>query len=196
MHPVTEVSWSNAVKWYNAHSEKEGRTPVYYTSDNFSPDSVLRSGTPTPFGHWNADGHRLPTEAEWEYAYRSDTSTAFFTGGITQAGLLPLDSNLDLAGWYGGNNENVTHVVGSMLGNAFGLFDMRGNVREWCWDWYGPYKGAATDPKGSELGEIRLFSGGSWVENASECRSANRDGFSRTVSADNYGFRAALNSKH
>lgn len=194
MHPLTEVSWSNAVKWCNARSEKEGRTPVYYTAEDFSPDNVLRSGAPTPFANWNADGYRLPTEAEWEYACRADTATAFFTGGITQAGLSPLDSNLDLAGWYGGNSENVTHVVGSKLGNAFGLFDMHGNVREWCWDWYGPYEGVAVDPKGPELGEIRVFRGGSWGENASECRSANRDGFSPTASTDNYGFRVALNS--
>lgn len=194
MHPVTEVSRSNAVKWCNARSERDGRTPVYYTSENFSSDNVLRSGSPTPFADWSADGYRLPTEAEWEYACRAETTTAFYTGGITHADSSPLDSNLDLAGWYGGNSENATHPVRSKLAKAFGLFDMHGNVREWCWDWYCPYEGNAVDPKGPETGEIRVFRGGSWGEGASECRAANRDGFSPTPATDNYGFRIALNS--
>lgn len=154
----------------------------------------MRSGSPTPFADWSADGYRLPTEAEWEYACRAETATAFHTGGITYADSSPLDSNLNLAGWYGGNSENATHPVGSKLANAFGLFDMHGNVREWCWDWYGPYEGNVVDPKGPNTGEIRVFRGGSWGEGASECRAANRDGFSPIPATDNYGFRVALNS--
>ncbi len=193
-HPVTEVSWWNAIKWCNARSEMEGRTPVYYTSANFGSENLLRVGTSTPFADWSANGYRLPTEAEWEFACRAESSTAFYTGVITNTELLPLDPNLNAAGWYGGNSESKTHAVGGKQANAWGLRDMHGNVREWCWDWYGAYGGDATDPKGESSGAARVFRGGSWGGSAGDCRSANRDGFSPAPATDNYGFRAVLNS--
>ena len=149
---------------------------MYYTYEDFRPESVLRTGEDSHFADWNADGYRLPTEAEWEYACRAGANTAFHSGAITQADSSPIDPNLDIAGWYAGKSESSTHPVGGKLANFFGLFDMHGNVREWCWDWHEPYEGNAIDPKGPNSGSVRLFRGGSWGESAQDCRSANRDG--------------------
>src|SRR5690606_12074529 len=114
-------------------------------------ENVVRS-IPIPglFVNWTADGYRLPTEAEWEYACRAETTTAFYTGPITHTGAVQLDPNLDAAGWYGGNRPPLsgTRTVGLKAANNHGLFDMHGNVHEWCWDWAAAYDGDATDPVG------------------------------------------------
>lgn len=193
-HPVTEISWFNAIKWCNARSEMEGRIPAYYLSDTFETRNVFRMGSSEPFVNWNADGYRLPTEAEWEGACRAGAATAFQSGAITHTDLSPIDPNLDAVGWYGGNSESNTHETGSKAPNFFGLYDMHGNVREWCWDWYGPYEASSTDPKGEDNGTIRVFRGGSWAETAQKCRSASRDGFSPHPATDNYGLRVVINS--
>ena len=194
-HPVTTVSWWDAVKWCNARSEREGRIPVYYTSVDLEAQSVLRKGTSELYADWEASGYRLPTEAEWEYACRADSTTAFHLGPLTNVGISPVDTNLDTVGWYGGNSENATHPVKGKQANLWGLFDMHGNVREWCWDWYGAYGGVAIDPKGPDVGSARVFRGGSWGEASEHCRSANRDGFNPSAATDNYGFRLVLNAK-
>jgi formylglycine-generating enzyme required for sulfatase activity len=110
---------------------------------------------------------RLPTEAEWEYACRAGTTTAFFTGDGEEA--------LRRSGWYQGNSGGQTHPVGKLAPSAWGLHDLHGNVWEWCQDWSGPYPAVdETDPKGPETGGGRVVRGGSWRDPAEGCRASSR----------------------
>ncbi len=129
--------------------------------------------------------YRLPTEAEWEYACRAGTTTRYYTGDT--------DSDLGAAGWYGGNSGKTTHMVGQKQPNAWGLYDMHGNVWEWCRDWYGSYKPAViADPAGPGRGTFRVVRGGGWLRSASASRSASRDHHNAGYRFDNVGFRVAL----
>ena len=115
-------------------------------------------------------GYRLPTEAEWEYAARAGTKTAYYNGDDV--------SKLDQIAWYNeGWNDGSTHSVGKKKANSWSLYDMSGNVWEWCWDWYGSnyYKSSPMkDPKGPDSGSARVLHGGSWRYSASYLRSAFR----------------------
>jgi formylglycine-generating enzyme required for sulfatase activity len=121
----------------------------------------------------------LPTEAQWEYACRAETTGAY-------AG------DLDEMGWYCDNSEDQTRPVGQKKPNAWGIHDMHGNVWEWCVDWFGDYpEGAATDPKGPNTGSLRVYRGGSWLYDGTRCRSASRY-WSTPVCRDfDLGFRVA-----
>jgi len=132
----------------------------------------------------SANGYRLPTEAEWEYACRAGTTTAYNTGDTISA---------DDA-WYSANSGSKTHEVGLKPANAWGLYDMHGNVWEWCWDWYGSSLSDGTDPVGPGLGSSRVKRGGGWCDVAQNLRSACR---SRTYpwDRDDYlGFRLVRNN--
>ncbi len=195
--PVTMVSWWDAVKWSNARSQMEGRRPVYYTSSGFGAANVLRTGEPELYVDWNANGYRLPTEAEWEYAARAGTETAFYTGAITRTGWSPVDPNLDEAGWFWGNSGERTHPVGQKQPNAWGLYDMHGNVWEWCWDvwdsdWYNRDQASGSDPRGPAAGSFRVFRGGCWSSLAGFCRSATRAGVIPAARYNNMGFRPVM----
>jgi len=126
--------------------------------------------------------YRLPTEAEWEYACRAGTTGAYAGDGV-----------MDDMGWYARNSGMHTHPVGQKLPNAWGLFDMEGNVWQWCLDWFGPYPGGVeTDPAGPTSGSSRVYRGGCWFVVAEHCRSAFRFA-SLPVLRDYYlGFRIAL----
>lgn len=129
--------------------------------------------------------YRLPTEAEWEYTCRADTKTKFSFG----------DSEDQLCdyGWYAKNSGRTTHPVKYKMPNAWGFYDMHGNVWEWCSDWYDSYpKGEVVDPVGPSNGSYRVFRGGGWNDEAAFCGSANRFRYFPTYRLNNYGFRVAL----
>jgi formylglycine-generating enzyme required for sulfatase activity len=131
-------------------------------------------------------GYRLPTEAEWEYACRAGTTTATYFGDeVTE------EQMADHA-WYRGNSEGELHPVGQLQANAWGLFDLYGNVWEWCSDWYGPYTAdAVTDPRGPETGEEKVFRGASWMGRFEYLRSADRAKFKPENRQHTGGFRIA-----
>jgi formylglycine-generating enzyme required for sulfatase activity len=138
--------------------------------------------------------YRLPTEAEWEYACRGGTLTALANGGLTFL-YCELDPNLNELGWYCGNSGGRPQAVAQKHPNPWGLYDMHGNVSEWCEDWYGPYtEPPLTDPRGPNSGPGRVLRGGSWFSSAKNCRSATRshwepDSLSRLQTM---GFRLVL----
>lgn len=152
--PVNNVSWHDAVRFCNALSVKAGMRPCYVTKD----DEVRWDRT--------ADGYRLPTEAEWEYACRAGTTTGWFFGDD------PVEAGR--YAWFDEGVDGQVHPVGTKLPNPWGLLDMAGNVWEWCWDWYGDLpKQRTADPSGPEAGGGRVLRGGSFWDDARNLRSAN-----------------------
>jgi formylglycine-generating enzyme required for sulfatase activity len=129
------------------------------------------------------DTYRLPTEAEWEYSCRAGTETAYYTGSTK--------ADLGRAGWYGQNSNDGTHPVGQKEANLFGLYDMHGNIWEWCQDCYSDYPEAkeVTDPKGISEGMDQVVRGGSWNRIAEYCRAAVRHGHAPGSRDDDLGFR-------
>ena len=171
-YPMYYVNWVDAAEYCNSRSRKEKLTPAYTITGSGNNRKVT----------WNrnANGYRLPTEAEWEYACRAGTTTAYNTGArIT-----------DNTGWYEANSGKTTHPVGQKPANAWGLYDMHGNVSEWCWDWYGDYSDEAqTDPIGASSGSTQVLRGGSWDWPALSARSASRGGFYPNIRENMLGFR-------
>jgi len=129
--------------------------------------------------------YRLPTEAEWEYACRAGSKSSYSFGESSKS--------LGDYAWFGGNSNTQTHPVGEKKANAWGLYDMHGNVWEWCSDWYGEYpKGAVSDPVGPREGSYRVLRGGGWYNEAAYCRSAFRIRGFPSGRLSNLGFRVAL----
>jgi formylglycine-generating enzyme required for sulfatase activity len=175
--PVERVSWFDAVAYCNARSIIEGLTPAY----------VIRE-TEILWDH-NADGYRLPTEAEWEYACRAGTKAAFNVGNNITPNQANFDGNYPYNKQFKGRYRARTLTARSFSPNDWGLYDMHGNVYEWCWDQYKPYGSAASlDGSLSSPGVIR---GGSWTSEARFLRSANRASMDHTAKTDYVGFRVA-----
>ena len=168
---------------------KMGSNPSAFQGASY-PDApnrpVERVTWNTIQGYLSATGMRLPSEAEWEYACRAGTTTAFNNGSSD-------DATVGTIAWYSSNSGNQTHVVGGKAANALGLFDMSGNVWEWVNDWYGAYSsGAQTNPLGPVSGGFRVLRGGSWFEGSNFVRSSYRY-ISTPVNTYDVGFRVARN---
>lgn len=182
-HPVHTVSWYDVIKWCNAASEKDGLTPCYSVGGH-----IFRTGvSDSVVCNWSANGYRLPTEAEWEVAARGGLVRKRFPFGDTishsQANYrASSDFSYDLSGVvndyhpsYAVGDGAYTNPVGVFAANGFGLYDVAGNVTQWCWDWYGlPYV-STVNPKGVTSGTIRVLRGGFWKESALLARTAYRN---------------------
>ncbi len=168
--PVENVSWYDAVEYCNKRSIQEGLTPCYSGSGNGITCN------------WRANGYRLPTEAEWEFAAR---------GGLKSKGCRFSGSNdISSVAWYSSNSQSKTHEVGTRQPNELGIYDMSGNVWEWCWDIYGSYpSGAQTNPHGATGGTYRVGRGGSWGSGASYCTVSYRNINDAANGGSNLGFR-------
>jgi formylglycine-generating enzyme required for sulfatase activity len=164
--PVESVTWLQAVLYANALSRLEGFAECYDNSGN-----VMGSGN-----IYDCAGYRLPTEAEWEYAARAGTTASRYGA-------------LERVAWYEGDTWSGPHAVGMLEPNAWGLYDMLGNVWEWTHDWYAPYDGAAIDPVGAASGSNRVLRGGGWCFDAQGVRAAMRCSVSPADRYDDLGFR-------
>ncbi|MTB52767.1 SUMF1/EgtB/PvdO family nonheme iron enzyme [Lewinella sp. W8] len=180
-HPVVEVSWYGAVAYCNWLSERHGLTPVYRVSGTaVTPD-------------WAANGYRLPTEAEWEYAARSGGKREKWAGTSSEQDLRQFAN-------YDGDADGYarTAPVGMLRANNLGLADMSGNVWEWCWDWYASDyygKSPGSNPKGPGSGTFRVIRGGSWNFYPQICRTARRSNYGPSDRNRYVGFRLARSSK-
>jgi len=176
-YPITTIEWWDALRWCNARSEKNGLTPCYYTDASLS--TVYRQGeviVSNSWVDWDANGYRLPTEAEWEKAARAGFGYQRFPWGNAISHSFA-NYNADTATVYDVNSvdgyhpdfdtggEPYTAPACSFDANRLGLYDMIGNVSEWVWDWYGSYtNGAEANPRGPDAGTFKVVRGGSWYD--------------------------------
>ena len=185
-HPVERVSWFDAVLFCNALSKQHGFSEVYKISEEQQPSSAWGAKTvpPTVSLVPEANGYRLPTEAQWEYAARAG-STHIYAGSHL----------VDDVGWFVGNSSNTPHPVGTKKANEWGLFDMSGNVWEWTFDvWARPYgqetKNIPQDPVHDEGNQqVRVHRGGAWSSRDGELRISNRSGTYASNKSSSIGFR-------
>jgi formylglycine-generating enzyme required for sulfatase activity len=206
-HPVQTIAWYEMVKWCNAKSEMTGLNPCY--REDMVSGPIYRTGSSAPVCNWSANGYRLPTEAEWEKSARGGLSGKLFPWGDTithsQANYCsysgPIYDVSPTRGYHpiwGTGSTPYTSPVENFAPNGYGLYDMAGNVYEWCWDWHGSYpypSTSQTDPRGAVSGWSRVYRGGNWSHDADNCCVANRnDDGGPSYRSSNVGFRVARSS--
>jgi formylglycine-generating enzyme required for sulfatase activity len=179
--PVEMISWLDAVRFCNALSEKEGLDKAYEISGS------------RVSCNWDSDGYRLPTEAEWEYAARGGTKKAIEEEALSRSYYSGGGNAAEFA-WFDSNSNRETKPVKTKSPNELGLYDMSGNVWEWCWDWMGTYpKELTKDPKGLQAGNIKVVRGGAWFTPVNLCRVTYRFWNVPSFKANSVGFRIARN---
>ncbi len=186
--PVETVSWYDAVVFCNRLSEAQGLSPCYYYDAAFTRVYGKNDGVwslpNNDLVYWNTEknGYRLPTESEWEYASRGGNYSNSYSGSTV----------IEEVAWYISNSGSRTKSVKGKAENGYGLFDMSGNVYEWCWDTYSNYTSEAKiNPTGPPPGSDRLLRGGSWYDNSHICRVSRRDAFPLRARDSRVGFRLA-----
>ncbi|MFC1585192.1 formylglycine-generating enzyme family protein [Fibrobacterota bacterium] len=182
-HPVERINWFDAVLYCNERSKKQGKDTVYsYSSiSGKAGDGCVLKNLAYDF---NKTGFRLATEAEWEYAARAQTRTAFYWGDIMHGSYA----------WHAGNSQAATHPVGLKKPNNWGLHDMSGNAGEWCHDWKQPDY-TSLNPAGPESGSERIVRGGDWNQNDNPLRSAFRGSHFPEYRSGRIGFRTVRSGK-
>jgi formylglycine-generating enzyme required for sulfatase activity len=194
--PVERVSWHEAVGYCNKLSQGQGLPTCYSCSGSGIGISCTEAATYSGKNIYNCSGYRLPTEAEWEMAYRAGATTAYYNGdnkSLSCSSCSGKDTNANAIAWYCYNSQYKTHPVGELASNTYGLYDMAGNVLEWCHDGYQAILGtsAVIDPLGISSVDQHVVRGGGALDTPRYIRAANRAGSQSSLRSEMLGFRCA-----